>query len=83
MKTKLPLLLSICLLALPTKLLANAWRLYAGEWFVETCNKFYWASKTMIIVATASKRHWGHHTKFQGYLKVSPEFPKDRKDVAE
>jgi len=45
MRTVLLLASAICLLVFPTRLLANAWMLDAGQWSAELYNKYYWATE--------------------------------------
>lgn len=71
MKNILLLLLSICLLALPTRLLANAWMLDAGEGFAEVYNKFYWATQDYDYRGDrADKANSGRYEEFRSELKV-------------
>jgi hypothetical protein len=65
------LLLSICLLGFPTRLLANAWMLDANEWSVETYNKFYWATKDYDYHGNrVEKANNGKYEEFRTELKA-------------
>lgn len=71
MKNILLLLLSICLLALPTRLLANAWMLDAGKKSVEVYNKFYWATEDYDYRGDrVEKANSGRYEEFRSELKV-------------
>ena len=71
MRTTLLLLFSVCLLAFPTRLLANAWMLGANEWSVETYNKFYWATEDYDHRGdSVEKANGGRYEEFRPELKV-------------
>ncbi|UCG56892.1 MAG: hypothetical protein JSU70_18755 [Phycisphaerales bacterium] len=71
MRTMLMLLLLISLLALPTRLWANAWMLDAGEGFAEVYNKFYWATQDYDYRGNMTEKpNSGRYEEFRPELKV-------------
>ena len=71
MRPMLPLSLLVCLLAHPTRLLANAWMLGTNEWSVETYNKFYWATEDYDHHGDrVEKANDGKYEEYRSELKV-------------
>ena len=65
------LLLVICLLGFPARLLANAWMLDTGEGFAEVYNKFYWATQDYDYRGDRTdKANSGRYEEFRSELKV-------------
>ncbi|MBN1510345.1 MAG: hypothetical protein JW955_26085 [Sedimentisphaerales bacterium] len=71
MRTGLALLSAISLLALPTRLLANAWMLGANEWSAELYSKYYWATEDYDHRAhRAEKPNGGTYDEFRPEFKL-------------
>lgn len=71
MRIMLPLAILVCLLALPTRLLANAWMLGPNEWSAELYGKYYWATEDYDHGGSrVEKPNGGRYEEFRPELKL-------------